>query len=143
MTRVDFYLLQDVDQAALYPFAARLASKALASGKRVHLHTRDETQSATLDELLWQYPAQRFLPHGLLDDTGTTNAPISIGTRVPKDQDEVLINLASEAPSFFGRFDRVAEIILGNEKESGRARYKAYRDQGYPLYHHEMDDWDA
>ncbi len=143
MTRVDFYLLQDMDEAALYRFAARLASKALSAGKRVHMHTSGAAQSATLDELLWQYPQQRFLPHALLDAQGVASAPISIGNTNPNDQDDVLINLDNQAPSFFGRFDRVVEIVLGNQREAGRQRYKAYRDQGYPLDHHKMDDWDA
>lgn len=150
MTRVDFYLLQDLDPEALQRFACRLASKALSGGKRVHLHTQDATQAQAIDELLWRYPEQRFLPHVLLEhelpqpaDQQATTAPISIGTQDPQDCDEVLINLASSIPSFFGRFDRVAEIVLGNQREDGRARYKSYRDRGYPLFHHDMDDWES
>lgn len=146
MTRVDFYLLQDLDPEALQRFACRLASKALSGGKRVHLHTDDSGQAQAIDELLWRYPEQRFLPHAQLSNEPgqqTTAAPISIGTQDPQDCDEVLINLSSSIPNFFGRFDRVAEIVLGNQREAGRARYKNYRDRGYPLFHHDMDDWES
>jgi DNA polymerase-3 subunit chi len=147
LTRVDFYLLQDLDPEALQRFACRLASKALSSGKRVHLHTDDSTQAQAIDELLWRYPEQRFLPHAQLtaqtSKQPTALAPISIGSNDPKDCDEVLINLASSIPTFFGRFDRVAEIVLGNQREAGRVRYKSYRDRGYPLFHHDMDDWES
>ena len=142
MTRVDFYLLQDLDPEALQRFACRLASKALSGGKRVHLHTEDAVQAQAMDELLWRYPEQRFLPHAQLSQRVAT-APISIGSIDPEDCDEVLINLASVIPTFFGRFDRVAEIILGNQRDAGRARYKQYRDRGYPLFHHDIDDWES
>lgn len=143
MTRVDFYLLQDLDPEALQRFACRLASKALSGGKRVHLHTDGEVQAQAMDELLWRYPEQRFLPHAQLSEQRVATAPISIGSNDPEDCDEVLINLASAIPSFFGRFDRVAEIILGNQRDAGRARYKQYRDRGYPLFHHDIDDWES
>ena len=143
MTRVDFYLLQDLDPEALQRFACRLASKALSGGKRVHLHTDDAVQAQAMDELLWRYPEQRFLPHAQLSDTRVAAAPISIGTADPQDCDEVLINLAGDIPAFFGRFDRVAEIVLGNQRDAGRQRYKRYRDRGYPLFHHDIDDWES
>ena len=56
--------------------------------------------------------------------------------------DDLLINLAKEVPSFLGRFDRVAEIIVGETKDQGREHYKFYRDRGYPLHHHDLKDWE-
>ena len=56
--------------------------------------------------------------------------------------DEVLVNLADQVPKFIGRFERVAEIIVGERKDDGRERYKFYRDCGYPLHHHEMSNWE-
>ena len=54
----------------------------------------------------------------------------------------MLINLGSDVPTFFGRFDRVAEIVLDPERDLGRERYRHYRDRGYPLQHHELNDWE-
>ena len=45
-------------------------------------------------------------------------------------------------PSFFGRFDRVAEIIVDESKHLRREHYKFYRQRGYPLHHHALEDWD-
>jgi len=53
------------------------------------------------------------------------------------------VNLADEIPGFFGRFDRVAEIVVGENRDAGRERYKFYRDRGFPLFHHELDDWES
>jgi DNA polymerase III subunit chi len=46
-------------------------------------------------------------------------------------------------PTFFGRFERVAEIIVQDRRDVGRDRYRFYRDRGYPLFHHELDEWEA
>ena len=54
-----------------------------------------------------------------------------------------LINLASGIPTFFGRFPRVAEVIVEANRAAGRERYRFYRDRGFPLFDHRLDDWEA
>jgi DNA polymerase-3 subunit chi len=46
-----------------------------------------------------------------------------------------LINLDDEWPPFFSRFERLVEIVGTEEdnKVKARARYKFYKDRGYPL----------
>jgi len=56
--------------------------------------------------------------------------------------EQVLINLGDDVPGFFGRFERVAEIVLAINRAGGRAKYRYYRDRGYPLFHHQLDDWE-
>jgi DNA polymerase-3 subunit chi len=143
VTRVDFYILQDVDLDAARRFACRLAVKALAGGHSVHVHVDDATAAAELDELLWEYPEHRFVPHDVQGTGAGLHAPVVVGWDVPGDADGVLVNLSSEVPTFFGRFPRVAEIVVDANRAVGRDRYKFYRDRGYPLFHHELDDWEA
>ncbi len=143
MTRVDFYVLQDVDLAAAHRFACRLAAKAVTTGNHVHIHNDDQAAAAELDEMLWHYPEHRFIPHASEDSTLAKPSPLLLGWNPPVDPDGVLINLASEIPTFFGRFDRVAEIVVEATRDTGRERYKFYRDRGYPLFHHELEDWEA
>lgn len=148
MTRIDFYILQDVDAGAACRFACRLALKALGGGNRVHIHAEPPV-AAEVDELLWHYPEHRFLPHATAatDDAGAevagTRPPILIGSTTPAEADGLLINLSGGIPNFFGRFDRVAEIIVDANRAAGRDRYKFYRDRGFPLFHHDLDDWEA
>jgi DNA polymerase-3 subunit chi len=145
MTRVDFYILQDVDLDAMRRFACRLAGKAVTGGHEVHIHTDGAEDAGIVDELLWSYPDNRFIPHETLDDSGRAPvaAPVTLGWAEPDGLDGVLINLSEEIPRFFGRFDRVAEVIPRSRRDAGRERYKFYRDRGYPLFHHELDDWEA
>jgi DNA polymerase-3 subunit chi len=110
----------------------------------MHLHVADEAAAADLDDLLWNYPEHRFVPHGLAGDRhGAARHPVEIGWQPPADPEGLLVNLAPEIPSFFGRFDRVAEIVVDANRDDGRARYKFYRDRGFPLFHHDLDEWET
>ena len=148
MTRIDFYILQDVELDAMHRFACRLAAKAMGGGHEVHIHTSDAASANVVDDLLWDYPEQRFIPHAILDGenaatTGSRTTPVTVGWGEPTEVDGVLINLSHEIPGFFGRFDRVAEIIVRATRSQGRERYRFYRDRGYPLFDHKLDDWEA
>ncbi len=142
MTRVDFYILDDQSLDASMRFACRLGLKAYLSGHPVHVHVEDAGAAAELDELMWDYPQHRFLPHEILADDGQPSSPIHIGFHPPHHTEGLLINLGAEVPAFFGRFDRVAEIVVADTREQGRTRYAHYRDRGYPLHHHELNNWE-
>jgi DNA polymerase-3 subunit chi len=146
MTRIDFYILQDVELDAMHRFACRLATKAMANGNEVHIHASDSDTAQAVDELLWIYPDQRFVPHSVITEQSAQAAqadPVNIGWEEPKHIDDVLINISGDVPGFFGRFDRVAEIVVRSTRDAGRDRYKFYRDRGFPLFHHELDDWET
>ncbi len=143
MTRVDFYILADQTTDACMRFACRLGLKALQAGHLVHVHVDAEQHATHLDELMWDYPKHRFLPHQVIPDTQEIDSPIHISCGEPLHSEGLLINLSNCVPTFFGRFDRVAEVVVGETRDQGRIRYKHYRDRGYPLHHHELDDWEA
>ena len=144
MTRVDFYLLPDVDAAAKLRFACRLAAQAVGQGKRVHVRASDDDAAREIDALMWSYPEERFLPHELLGSEAETFAPVRISHEEPApDSDEVLINVGADIPGFFARYERVAEVFTEADKAEGRQRYRTYRDRGYPLFHHQLDDWES
>lgn len=143
MTRVDFYILPNMDIDARDRFACRLAKRAVDHGHHVHVHVDDEDAQHRFDELMWTYPAHRFLAHGVAGDPLGERAPVLISRDPPgAESDQMLINLGAEVPSFFGRFERVAEIFVQPQVEAGRQRYKYYRDRGYPLFHHDMEAWE-
>jgi DNA polymerase-3 subunit chi len=144
MTRIDFYILEDVHLTAQHRFACRLAAKALSgSNQPVILHTGDEQTARTLDELLWDYPDKRFVPHTLQGNGSGQDSEVLITWQEPPHFDGVLVNLAPEVPEFFNRFHRVAEVIVGEIRDQGRERYRFYRHRGYPLYDHKMAEWET
>ena len=141
MTRIDFYILPDVDVEAKFRFACRLAHRVVAGGGVAHVRTESAEATAVLDALMWSYPEGRFLPHATTDED---QALVHIGhDEPPSGPDELLINLGSDVPPYFDRFQRVCEVVPGPELDAGRARYSQYRRRGYPLHHHELDDWET
>jgi DNA polymerase-3 subunit chi len=45
------------------------------------------------------------------------------------------VNLDSQQPEFFSRFERVIEVVTGDDedRQAARARWKFYQERGYAL----------
>ena len=141
MTQVDFYLLQDDSAQDRVRFACRLADKAYRLGKRVFIHTESADQTRQLDDLLWTFQQDSFVPHAIYQAEQSNPPPVLLAHDAEPDaSSHVLINLAAEVPLFFSRFERVAELINGNAdiRQQGRSRYSFYKTRGYPLRTHEI-----
>ena len=141
MTRVDFYIIDEQSRLQPPAVACRLAEKAWQNGHRVLLQVNDDDEAQHLDRLLWTFRDQSFVPHGRLESADTVLNPVLIGHDEGGGQEhQVLVNLSGAIPSFFSRFERVAEIVSSDPagKAAGRERYRFYRDRGYPLHSHTL-----
>ena len=141
MTRVDFYILRDTGESACALFACRLTEKAVMQGHQVYINAESAAQLLQLDDLLWTFRAGSFLPHAV--DIGEDNgaSPVLLAhDREPGNSHDVLVNLSNEVPTFFSRFNRVAELAGGNDaqRSEARNRYRYYKDRGYTLHTHEI-----
>lgn len=144
MTKVSFYILATTDPLDRQQFACRLAEKAYLQGHHVFIHTEDQNQSEAMDKALWGFRPDSFVPHQILATGSKIEAPVLIShenTAPPKLMD-VLINLNPVQPLFFSQFERLAEIINGDEevKKQGRVRYQFYKDRGYHLDTHQINN---
>lgn len=142
MTRVDFYILEDNARDDRFGLACRLAEKAWQQGHRVLIQADSEEEARHLDRLLWVYRDQNFVPHGMLGkaDNGLNPILIALPGQEPGEEHGVLINLATEVPRFFSRFERVAECVDKDEgaRQRSRERFRFYREHGYPLESHQI-----
>lgn len=141
MTSIDFYLPGKNNVDGGDRFACRLAEKAFRLGHRIYIYTDDIDTSEKLDQLLWTFSANSFVPHSLGTDADDSDTPVCIGFRDPPTGfADVLISLSNEVPSFFSRFERVAEMVgaSDSEKQRARKRYRYYRDRGYELQTHDL-----
>ena len=137
MTTIDFYTHVD-DRLAV---AARIVAKAYAAHGTVRVLTPNAATTDALDRLLWLQPALAFLPHCRMDSAIAAETPIWIDERPAHDGPAaVLVNLHTEPPTFFSRFERLAEIVGVDEADAaaGRARFKFYRERGYELRTHNL-----
>lgn len=139
--RVDFYLLANSDKQALWLLACRLLEKAYLRGHRVFVYCNSQQEAESLDELLWTFKDNSFIPHNLQGEGPEPPPPIQIGYRdEPRGYNDVLFNLATEVPIFYPRFRRVIEIVTNDEsaKEVSRAHYREYRAKHCELQTHEI-----
>lgn len=143
--RVDFYILDAATEHERLRTACRLAEKAWQKGHRVFIHADSAETARSIDDMLWTYRQDSFVPHALLRERMDSDAdacePVLVGdgTAEPTDID-VLINLAETVPPFAERSARIAEIVAGDSKgrRAGRARYRDYRDRGITIEQHNL-----
>ncbi len=133
MTRIDFH--SKVPDKLGY--ACRLVRKARAGNKKVVVFLQDQAQLQAFDEALWTFSAQDFLPHVLAGDALAAVTPIILTDNAAQalPHHEILINLSSQTPDYFARFERLFEILSDAESDliPGRERYRSYKQRGYPL----------
>jgi len=137
MTRIDFYFeAEDKLQVA-----CRLSAKAAQQKLRVLICSPDEAGAQRIDRMLWTWQATGFLPHCMTRSPLAAQTPVLI-THDPEDtpHDEVLLNLRSEWPPAFSRFQRLVEIVGRDDedREAARGRFRFYRDRGYDIASHDL-----
>jgi DNA polymerase-3 subunit chi len=147
MARIDFH--SQVNNKPLY--SCRLIRKIMAS-KHEDLPMRNIVvvgSSAFLKELdqqLWSFSNAEFLPHAWAKDDLANETPIVFVESFEASEldhlphGDVLIhvgqNLPNSVETLATRFPRIVEIVSTDEadRQAGRDRYKAYRDQGHELH---------
>ena len=137
MTTIDFYFnAQDRLQVA-----CRLAGKAVSQKKRVLIYAPDAELAGRIDKLLWTWPATGFVPHCAARDSLAADTPVLIGADAESPREcELLLNLGSECPPHFERFERLLEVVGTDEAErqAGRGRYRFYLERGYRIANHDL-----
>ena len=139
MTRVDFYVVKSSGAEARLSVAARLTEKALGRGHRVFINCDSQSQVDTLDDYLWRFKPSSFIPHCPASSDAEERVVIGFED-APGSHNDVLINLALAPPSFFARFERVAEVVTQDENslQALRDAWRHYKDRGYPLTKHDL-----
>lgn len=141
MTRIGFYLLKSNQPQQRQAIACRLAEKAYQQGLHVYIHTENANQSQELEQTLWAFRTESFVPHQLINHKTDHDCPVLIGHDAnPPRLMDVLINFSATQPMFFSQFERVIEIIDDDEtvKQAGRQRYQFYKQRGYELETHHL-----
>ena len=137
MTQIDFY----THVSDKLHTVCQLVAKAYERKLKVLVFTPDTNISGKLDNMLWTTSAIGFLPHAIAGAEIATETPIIIDHRGEDlTHDQVLVNLRSEWPPFFSRFQRLIEVVSLNEGDrlAARERYSFYRDRGYPIKSHNL-----
>ncbi len=63
---------------SLYKYLCQLLSKCYSQGFKTLVKTNDYNQAQEIDNKLWTFAQQSFIPHGLINDEFQENQPILI-----------------------------------------------------------------
>ena len=131
MTRIDFHF-NAPDKLA---YGCRLLRKVHRSGQRVVVFG-PPALIAELDQALWTFSALDFIPHVAAIDPLAGSTPVLLcSDPLETPHHEVLVNLGDATPAFFGRFERLVEVVGRDDADRARARerWRHYKDRGYAL----------
>ena len=141
MTNTVFYILEESSIMQRLRLACRLLEKAYKNRHRIYVNAVDEKQAHLLDEMLWTYKDDTFLPHNLYGDGPEPAPPIQIGFGItPDKQRDILLNLSPDVPDYFSQFARLLEIVSSDSviQAAGREHYRHYRAAGYEITTHKL-----
>ncbi len=146
--QVDFYILADTSGRDLKRTVCQLCEKALAQQMQVFIYSSSIEQAQQLDDLLWSFKIDSFLPHRLLtqhdkpDESDTYPIIISceLNSKTNVKNHPFLINLSNTYSDFFQNFKRIAEMIDKDpeQKQAARKRYRLYLDKSCDLNKYDL-----
>lgn len=127
--------LDATDTSSAFYHACLQASHFYRQNQRVFIYTQDQTQAEQIDELLWAFESDSFVPHNLVGEGPKQGAPVEISYQSPSGRRPVLINLTETMPTFANQFQFVVDFVPSNEalKQLARERFKTCRQWGFQV----------
>lgn len=138
--RADFYLIAKPRfLGEPLRLVCELVRKAYDGNLWTLVLARDEEQAAELDELLWAFDDDAYIPHQIAGDEEDELTPVLIATpEMDVPARALVINLRDTA--YAGQCDRVLEVVPADPsaREPLRERWKQYKDRGFELNKYDM-----
>jgi len=139
MSQVLFYIhSEDGTDANLPPYfmqACQLAAYYYQQNQKVFIYTENQQDAFIVDEYLWQFDGDSFVPHNLVGEGPRYGSPVEISWLAPQHPRAVLINLNQSIPEFNLNFQQIIDFVPAQEqlKINARMRYSAYKKLGHTL----------
>ncbi len=141
MAKVNFYLLKQDSEQARQALACRLAEQQSKQGQQVYILTSSSEDAQQMDQLLWSFAQESFLPHALAgsDVAGEVSVKIGHDTQPPVGTTCVL-NLGTAPPLSQPTLSAIAEFVLNHDEAKAHSRtlWNLYKQLGYELQHHQL-----
>jgi len=141
-TQVMFYLLKDdvtgesdKDTHSAVYHACLQASHFYRQNQRVYIYAQDKKHAEEIDEMLWAFDSDSFVPHNLVGEGPRQGAIVEIGYQAPQSRRPVLINLTDTVPNFANQFTYIVDFVPTDEtrKQLARERFKTCRQWGFQV----------
>ena len=110
--QIDFYVLQEQSPGGRCKLACRIVEKAYQLGHRVYVRTGNADDTNVLDDLLWTFSQNSFVPHQLSIEGYSRESPVVIGEHPPSTENpDVVISVADDPVSDFLAYLLIVEIV--------------------------------
>jgi len=115
----------------------RQVQAAWEAGERVCVWADSEAEARRLDDLLWTFRDDSFVPHDLWQGEPNLATPVAVGWRAGNPNAATCLVLARDAaPADAAGFERVvdfAPVDLPERIGPARERYRAFREAGFTV----------
>lgn len=140
MTEVLFYHLVGQPLEKALPL---LLEKSVERGWNAVIRSGTEERLAVLDEVLWSYKDDAFLPHGREEEGDVEHQPILLTTKDIRPNEAEVLFLVDRAPlPAEYAYDRVVLMFDGDDPEaldSARAAWKTVKTLGHDATYWQQD----
>ena len=144
MKQATFYILNKNTLYERYLFACRLTEKAYKQGLRVALFSDSQEVSRHIDDLLWTFRPDSFLPHDYIDKENPNTQAASVFVIAPmycpNESFDIAINLGQQPGEAPFNCERHIEIAIQdpNMLKTLRSYYKNLNTQNIPIDVHDL-----
>jgi len=103
--------------------------------QKVFIYTQDQKSAHDIDEMLWAFDPDSFVPHNLLGEGPSYGSPVEISWQAPTNRRAILINLTDTVPNFANKFAQVIDFVPTDEtlKQQARVRFSTCRQWGFKV----------
>jgi DNA polymerase-3 subunit chi len=138
MIKVEFHILSETGEIARLRHVCQLVDQQYSNQQRVFVRTSDSAEAQRLDDMLWTFRDQAFIPHEIATPSSPTHPRIMALIGVDNDSNSfatTLINAGNSIPDNLETVSQLFEVVGADpqHKQLARDRYKQYRDRGYQL----------
>ena len=134
MTEIRFYHLQNKKLEQALP---EILTKAVSIGHRAVVKAPDTQKTEYLNDLLWTYHPNSFLPHGSAKDGHAAQQPIWLTHQNDNPNNANMLVLTGGCDhENIGDFDLCCALFDGNNPDAvtaARTQWKNYKESGHAL----------
>lgn len=131
MAAVEFH---EVKEARWEPALCRRVQELHEQGRRVYVWAGSEAEARRLDDLLWTFREDSFVPHDLWDGGPPLETPVAVGwAEGNPNRADCLVLARDAAPAQVRGFPRVVDFVPTQDPArlaAARARFRAFREAG-------------
>ena len=129
---IHFYLVSGASSECLHEEVCWLAENLYSQQLTAYVYTESSADCETLDNLLWTYKQESFIPHEIMGENA--KAPILLGHLASQliPASDIVVNLSGVIPPFYQQFRHTIELVYlsTTSREAARERYRTYQSQG-------------